>query len=121
MTPYYILDDSHQIKQASLDEWGEWFTREHDKRRVAIDEVGDFKISTVFLGLDYGGFMEGSKPLLFESMIFRKQTGYKDIFCERYSTWDEAKQGHAIILNTLADLVQKEIFIRTLEATDKET
>ena len=46
-------------------------------------------VSTVFLGIDHN-FGEG-KPLLFETMVFG---GKLDEETERYSTWEEAVEGH---------------------------
>lgn len=60
-------------------------------RRVAADDLSeDIRVSTVFLGLDHR-HGEGS-PLLFETMIFG---GPHHDYQERYSTWDEAVEGHA--------------------------
>lgn len=51
---------------------------------------GDVRVSTVFLGLDHR-FGDGP-PLLFETMAF---VGHDDVGMERYSTWQEAEEGHA--------------------------
>lgn len=83
----YILDDKTPIECPDIIEWGKWF--EKAERHVAKTEAGDVKVSTVFLGLDHS-FGEGP-PLLFETMIFG---GDHDEEMWRYSTWDEAEQGH---------------------------
>ena len=49
----------------------------------------DVRVSTVFLGLDHS--FGGPRPILFETMAF---VDNKDVGCERYSTWAEAKAGH---------------------------
>jgi len=49
-----------------------------------------FTISTVFMGLDYGsrtGILQ-----VFETMVFGKS--WLDLDCERYSTWEQAEEGH---------------------------
>ena len=83
----YILKD-RQAVPASLEEWAVWF--ETADRIVAKDEVGDAKVSTVFLGLDHN--WGDGPPVLFETMIFG---GEHDEYQDRCSTWDEAEQMHA--------------------------
>ena len=85
----FILDENHVARPAPLMEWAEWMQR--TDRRVAVDVIGDSKVSTVFLGVDHRFFGEGP-PLLFESMIFG---GLFDQDQRRYSTWEEAVAGHA--------------------------
>lgn len=46
-------------------------------------------VSTVWLGLDHGH--DGGDPVIFETMIFE---GRFDGFCQRYSTYQEAVEGH---------------------------
>ena len=63
--------------------------------RLAIverTEIGNVKVSTVFLGIDHS-FGAGSKPVLFETMIFG---GKYDQYQVRYHTWDEARKGHQV-------------------------
>lgn len=58
-------------------------------------EVNGYLVSTVDLGINYN-FGEG-KPLYYETMIFKKDgedIDYRDLYCERYSTEEEAKIGH---------------------------
>lgn len=85
---HYILLDDHSVKRVPLLEWARWFDKA--ERHVADTHVGDVRISTVFLGLDHS-FLEGSEPILFETMIFG---GDCDEYCQRYHTWDEAETGH---------------------------
>ena len=84
----YILRDKTPIKYINLMGWAIWFERAD--RRVALTEKGDVTVSTVFLGIDYSS--DGKKPLLFETMIFG---GEHDQDQWRYSTWEEADEGHA--------------------------
>lgn len=70
--------------------WGHWFQAGTDRRRVAKDTIDGVDVSTVFLGLDHRHMGEGP-PLLFETMIFG---GKHDQYCDRYSTYDEAIEGH---------------------------
>lgn len=51
--------------------WANWL--EHDKNRfVAQEHVGEFWVSTVFMGLDHN--WGDGPPLLFETMVFRPTT-----------------------------------------------
>ena len=66
---HYILEDDGSIKTASLMEWADWMENNREKRMIARDTVGDFYVSTVFLGLDHN-FAETGTPVLFETMTF---------------------------------------------------
>lgn len=61
-----------------------------DYKRVALTDIGDVRISTVWLGLDqqYGD----GPPVIFETMQFG---GDADGDCDRYCTLEEAQAGHA--------------------------
>ena len=88
MTDKYKLNDDHSISECNdVIEWGKAF--ESVNRKVAETEVGDARISTVFIGLDHS-FGNGD-PLLFETMIFG---GPRDDHMRRYATWDDALIGH---------------------------
>lgn len=92
MKGHYIIgpDGKTPIPEPNLHKWGAWFQSSFVARRVALTEVGDVSISTVFLGLDHNFFRSGD-PLLFETMVFG---GALNEECERYSTWDGALAGH---------------------------
>ncbi len=60
-------------------------------RHVGNDNIEGKHVSTVWLGTNHN-YGYGS-PLLFETMIFHGDS-YADEYCERYSTWDEAVEGH---------------------------
>ena len=67
-------------------------------KRVALDGVGNYNVSTVWLGLDHQ-YGEGP-PLIFETMVFPDDS-FVDSFCERYSTETEALDGHERIVANL--------------------
>jgi hypothetical protein len=50
-------------------------------------------LSTVWLGLDHA--WGGERPLIFESMLFFGRRN--DLDCRRYSTLEEAHQGHRLM------------------------
>jgi hypothetical protein len=93
----YILDGHTPVSEPDLMTWGRWF--EKADRHVCRTEVGDVKVSTVFLGIDhaFGGF--GDKPVLFETMVFG---GPHDQWQDRCSTWDEAVVMHQKALDLVA-------------------
>lgn len=85
----YLLDENNVPYEVTLEDYAKGITP--DIKRVALDYVNDsIKISTVFLGWDHS-FMEESAPILFETMIFG---GEFDDFQRRYTTYNEALQGH---------------------------
>jgi hypothetical protein len=83
-------------KSIDLTEWGQLFQNK-DYKILKQESVGDYWVSTVWLGLDHG--WGESRPLIFETMIFWQGTpgvveSYLDIEQERYSTEAEAFEGH---------------------------
>lgn len=58
--------------------------------------VEDYQVSTVDLGINHQ-FDENLPPLYYETMIFPIANGevlYLDLYCERYTTEEEARIGH---------------------------
>jgi hypothetical protein len=86
MNHHYILE-GHTPVQTDLMTWAKWF--ETADRVVSNTQIGEWRISTVFLGLDHA--FHGSPPLLFETLVFG---GPLDGEMDRYSTWDQAEAGH---------------------------
>lgn len=85
---YYILLDDHSVVGCDdLATWAFWF--EDFDRQVADTQTDNWRVSTVFLGIDHGW---GGVPLLFETMVFG---GPRNDFQMRYGTWDQAVAGHA--------------------------
>jgi hypothetical protein len=66
----------------------------HRYARVARDEIGDYVVSTVWVGLDTGlpTPYAPARPLIFETMVFKDGQGDEQW---RYMTETEARQGHA--------------------------
>lgn len=87
MNGQYILNGKTPVECNDLMEWAKQM--EGKNRVVEKSQFGDVKVSTVFLGLDHS--FGGGEPLLFETMIFG---GEHDQYQDRYSTWDEAAEGH---------------------------
>jgi len=68
-----------------------YLTTGEQDRTVARVTIGDYLISTVFLGLDHQ-FEDDGPPLLFETMVFGN--GPLDERQERCTTWEEAEVMH---------------------------
>lgn len=88
MIDKYILKDKTPVKCDNLMEWAKNFESE-ESRRVAQTIIKKIRVSTVFLGIDHS--FNGGTPILFETMIFG---GKHDQYQERYSTWEQAEEGH---------------------------
>jgi hypothetical protein len=93
VTDKYILAEDGKTPVAEEDvlKWGRWF--ESAKRHVAEDYVRHMRVSTIFLGLDYS-FGDGP-PLLWQTMVFG---GPLDQAQQRYSSYEDAVEGHAEML-----------------------
>lgn len=87
---YYILQDRNPVPVDTVT-WAVWFEHHRADRLVQQDHLGDYWISTVFIGLNYNDF-EGP-PVIFETMVF-KESQDEDLYCERYATWELALEGH---------------------------
>jgi len=64
-----------------------------EKRLIDYTEVdnGGY-VSTIFLPIDHG--YGTNKSLFFETMVFFEDDYPCEEYCERYSTYDEAVEGH---------------------------
>lgn len=86
---YYKLVDKIPVK-CSLEEFA---MASRQDRVVAKTTLPNGKfVSTVFLTIDHQ-FGEGP-PLLFETMLFPADGSLIEEEMDRYSTWEEATQGH---------------------------
>ncbi len=89
---YYKRDGTpypNTSQNEALNAWAKDLEND-DYKRVGWTEVNEVKISTVWIGLDHS-FGIGEKPLIFETMIFG---GIHNGYQERYSTEEEAQEGH---------------------------
>lgn len=88
MNSYYRLDERTPVP-CTLEESA--FGIVNENRIVARTEaVEGVLVSTVFLVINHS-FTPDGEPILFETMIFG---GQHDQYQRRYSTYDEAEQGH---------------------------
>ena len=76
----------------TLEEWGKKL-EDKDYKIIRQDTLPNGKwVSTVWLGLDHQ-FGEGA-PLIFETMVSQEKGGRQEEDTERYSTLEEAREGH---------------------------
>lgn len=85
---YILAEDGKTPVPCDLMTWAKWFEK-RETRIVAQDQIGEVKVSTVFLGLDHN--WGDGPPVLWETMIFG---GPHDEYQERYTSHDEAVAGH---------------------------
>jgi hypothetical protein len=91
MIHYYKLEGTKAIR-VPFSEW----TKEKENTIVKQDYIGDIFISTIFTGMDFIGNEED--PILFETMIYG---GAQDLYQRRYSTWEEAVEGHQLAIDII--------------------
>lgn len=87
-----------------LDEYGFRKDFDWDNRFDLKAEVDGYLISTVDLGTDHS-FGLGN-PLYYETMIFAKEDkgiNFSDLYCERYTTEEEAIKGHEKIVKLVKE------------------
>lgn len=75
--------------------------RNEEYQRLAHTHVGNYLVSTIWLGIDMG-FSGTGKPIIFETMVFDQGPGSKrpwnDLEQRRYATEEEALAGHAALV-----------------------
>lgn len=76
-----------------------------DYKFIKLSKIGDYRVSTVWLGLDYA-FLPGEKHI-FETMIF-PIGDLENTYQDRYSTQEEAEEGHAEAEKWLNDKIKEE-------------
>lgn len=76
----------------------EWSASLKQNRTVEFYESPQGNVSTVWLGLNHQ--WGDGPPLIFETMVFG---GALDQECYRYSTEEEAKAGHAAMVQRVKD------------------
>jgi len=91
---WYILDENNKPIRSTIVDCGEWLEENPERKVVRQETIGDIFVSTVFLGLDHA--WNSGIPVLWETMIFG---GEHDQYQERYTSYEDALEGHQIALN----------------------
>jgi hypothetical protein len=89
---YYKLDKNKNVVPSSMEEWATFIEGKFptNYKHVGDDTIEGKRVSTVFSGLCHDFLNEGI-PIVFETMVFTDREG---IYQERYSTWQQAEEGH---------------------------
>jgi hypothetical protein len=90
---HFYLNDDHTCTPCDLITWENQFEEmsRAGTLHVGKDDINGKFISTAWLGNNHN-FYSG-EPLLFETMVFNDDSLIEDYF-DRYTTWDEAVEGH---------------------------
>ncbi len=94
MTKYILDENDEPVLEPNTLKWAQWY--EGGNRVLKQTQVGEVRVSTVFLGLDHS-FGQGS-PVLWETMVFG---GDRDQEMHRYSSKKEAIKHHDELVKEL--------------------
>jgi hypothetical protein len=90
----YTLDANHQPRlEQDVNKWLEWFKTAN--RRVAVDEVKDWLVSTIFLAVNNH---YANPPQLFETFVIGGPLNGEML---HYETWEQAVRGHKEMVHRL--------------------
>lgn len=89
-----LIDNIHEINFLQED------------RVVVQEKIEGYLISTVFLGFDHA--FNGGDPLLFETMIFKDDGSFQDLYGSRCSTWDSAEKMHEKAKEWLREKIKRD-------------
>lgn len=92
---WYTLDENNKPVKSTIVDCGKWREENPEKKAVKQEHIGKIFISTVFLGLDHA--WDSDTPVLWETMIFGGE--YDMSYQERYSSYEDALEGHQIAVN----------------------
>lgn len=101
----YSYKGDFETYPCSIDEWAEMLKK---SRTVSSDTIKGVTVSTVFLGLDHNYSGEGP-PLIFETLVFG---GTLDQEMYRYSTVQQAREGHEKMLSRVRETEPEKIASR---------
>jgi hypothetical protein len=96
---FYILRDNQPVAVRTGLEWAAWY--ETADRRIAVTKIGKSEVTTIFLAIDHAWW--GGPPLLFETRVFG---GALHGEMERYTTPEESKHGHAIMVGRVRETLR---------------
>jgi hypothetical protein len=93
----YTLDANHQPRlEPDVNKWLEWFKTAN--RRVAVDEVNDSLVSTIFLAINNRNVVP---PQLFETFVMGGPLNGETL---HYDTWEHALHGHKKMVHRLKSI-----------------
>lgn len=116
---HYVLDKNGDVKEEpDLITWARWFEDNREARNIGKTIVGNYTVSTCFLGLDHRFPPDDTDKnleniVVFETMVFEnKETEYElmgkkrkarktldiDGTFQRYATREQAEAGHEAVV-----------------------
>lgn len=97
MIDRYTLVHGQPKPEPDLITWARWMESDRrNHRRVLFSTLGDWSVSTVFLGLDHS-FNPDGPPILFETMLFQGRHCHRWAdYQTRCGTLREARRMHRI-------------------------
>lgn len=97
---HYVLIEGQTVAVDDLTQWAQWYelAARTGLLRIAETLVGEYRVSTVFLGLDHN--FGGGPPLLFETMTFALGESGEQW---RYTTQEQALAGHLALVQRLEE------------------
>lgn len=116
MSPDYAPFYDRQGRPLSFEQWAALMPDDRaaweQARRVALDHVGPYLVSTVWIGMPLNLGMSGP-PLIFETMVFAAEEPLDELTV-RYSTEELAQSGH----QSTVTLVRTELDLSAPEPAD---
>ena len=92
--------------QITMRQWAHLLEDDLEYKIVAQDHPApNVMVSTVWLGLDHNYSHEGP-PIIFETMVFWGNWSGDDDYQQRYSTMEQALEGHAHALEWVRNIVE---------------
>lgn len=112
----FTLDKNNQPQpERDRRAWMTWY--EHADRRVALTEVGHFRVSTIFLGRPYPlNNVKGGPPFIFETLVFDGEGNIMAFGMRHYREWETAARGHdAVVVEA-----QRQLGVRAAEKSSDD-
>lgn len=100
----YVLKYRKPVVCPDFKKWGKWYSNILN-RRVRTKWIHGSWVSTVFLGIDSGSFIDNHEPILFETMIFfdALKISKTNVIFDRCCTWREALAMHKMAINEVVE------------------
>ena len=122
-----VLDENHKLVKVSPEEHIAWWVRAHsvtdfrstaNPSRVGWDSIQGVEVSTVFLMGPSPG--SGAEYCYFESMVSTLDDELHGEPQYRYVTWDDAEDGHGILVKLVNELMARPKELRAKELPPHE-
>jgi hypothetical protein len=117
MRGYYVLNDDHTFRAVDMVDWSLGGREGDERRRVGVDYIDKWEVSTVFIGIDMTPSFApaDSPPRVFETMLFAPEG--VTVIGRPYS-WEQAETLHNLTVNALRAVIASgaEVYPVSVEA-----